>query len=40
MRIISKVSTFTVSQYVSKNNEKPIGRIKFFFRLILPMGII
>ncbi len=28
-RIISKVSAFTVSQYINKINDKPIGRIKY-----------
>jgi len=28
-RIISKVSAFTVSEYINKMNDKPIGRIKF-----------
>ena len=28
-RIISKVSAFTVSQYINKINHKPIGRIKY-----------
>ncbi len=28
-RIISKVSAFTVSQYINKIKDKPIGRIKY-----------
>ena len=28
-RIISKVSDFTVSQYINKINDNPIGRIKY-----------
>ncbi|MBQ8957028.1 MAG: IS982 family transposase, partial [Bacteroidales bacterium] len=28
-RIIGKISAFTVLQYINKNNNKPIGQIKY-----------
>ena len=28
-RIIGKISAFTVLQYINKNNNKPIGQVKY-----------
>jgi len=28
-RIIGKISVFTVLQYINKNNNKPIGQVKY-----------